>query len=95
MSPHDPIPPGQPGLTRRVLLQAGTSALTLSAAAAAGTTVPATAPEIEISAESEITIACGGATITIKSSEVSVKAPLLSLTGAMVVLDGAQVKHNP
>ncbi|MFO0907532.1 MAG: aldo/keto reductase [Isosphaeraceae bacterium] len=49
MSPHDPIPPGQPGLTRRVLLQAGTSALTLSAAAAAGTTAPATAPEIDAS----------------------------------------------
>ena len=60
-----------------------------------GAAMTATAPEIEISAESEITIACGGATITIKSSEVSVKAPLLSLTGAMVVLDGAQVKHNP
>lgn len=60
-----------------------------------GAALTATAPEIEISAESEITIACGGATITIKSSEVSVKAPLLAITGPMVVLDGAQVKHNP
>lgn len=60
-----------------------------------GAALTAIAPEIEISAESEITIACGGATITIKSSEVAVKAPLLAITGPMVVLDGAQVKHNP
>jgi type VI secretion system secreted protein VgrG len=60
-----------------------------------GAALTAVAPEIEISAESEIAIACGGATITIKSSEVSVKAPMLAITGPMVVLDGAQVKHNP
>lgn len=60
-----------------------------------GAALTAVAPEIEISAESEISIVCGGATITIKSSEVSVKAPMLAITGPMVVLDGATVKHNP
>lgn len=55
----------------------------------------ATAPTIEISADSEITIACGGATVSIKSSGVEIKAPLLSVTGPLVILDGATVKHNP
>lgn len=60
-----------------------------------GAALTATAPEIEIVAESEITIACGGATITIKGSEVSVKAPTLAVTGPLVSSNGAQVKHNP
>ncbi|MBX3196934.1 MAG: type VI secretion system tip protein VgrG [Labilithrix sp.] len=60
-----------------------------------GAALTATAPSIEIVAESEITIACGGATITIKSSEVSIKAPTLAIAGPLVSSNGAQVKHNP
>ncbi|MBX3222295.1 MAG: type VI secretion system tip protein VgrG [Labilithrix sp.] len=60
-----------------------------------GAALTATAPAVEIVAESEITIACGGATITIKSSEVSVKAPTLAIAGPLISSSGAQVKHNP
>lgn len=60
-----------------------------------GAALSATAPQIEILAESEITIACGGATITIKSSEVSIKAPALAISGPVISSSGAQVKHNP
>lgn len=60
-----------------------------------GAAMSATAPEIEIVGESEITIVCGGSTITIKSSEVSIKAPLVTCTGPMIASSGAQVKHNP
>lgn len=60
-----------------------------------GAALTATAPEIEIVGKSEITIVCGGNTITIKSSEVTIKAAILSMASPIVVLDGAQVKHNP
>jgi type VI secretion system secreted protein VgrG len=67
----------------------GKSKLTVGAA------MTAAAPEIEIVGESEITIMCGASTVTIKSSEVSVKTAALAVAGPMVVLNGAQVKHNP
>jgi type VI secretion system secreted protein VgrG len=60
-----------------------------------GAAMTATAPGIEIVADSEITIACGASTITIKSSEVSIKAPTIACAGPVVSSSGAQVKHNP
>lgn len=60
-----------------------------------GAALSAMAPQIEIVGESEIVIACGGSTITIKSSEVAIKSALVTVTGPMIVSDGAQVKHNP
>lgn len=60
-----------------------------------GAALTATAPQIELVAESEITIACGGATITVKGSEVAVKAPTLAIAGPIVSSSGAQVRHNP
>ncbi len=54
-----------------------------------------TAPSIEIVAESEIAIVCGGSTITIKGSEIAIKTAALAITGPLVSSDGATVKHNP
>jgi type VI secretion system secreted protein VgrG len=67
----------------------GTMKLTVGAA------FNGTAPSIEIVAESEISIVCGGSTITIKGSEVSIKTAALAITGPLVSSDGATVKHNP
>lgn len=53
-----------------------------------------TAPSIEIVAESEIAIVCGGSTITIKGGEVSIKTAALAVAGPMVSSNGATVKHN-
>ncbi len=60
-----------------------------------GAAMTAVAAGIEISADTEITIACGGATFTIKPSAVEITAPTLAIAGAMIVIDGALVKHNP
>jgi type VI secretion system secreted protein VgrG len=59
-----------------------------------GAALNATAPQIEIVADSEITLVCGGSTVTIKSGEISIKAPTLAVTGPLVTSNGAQVKHN-
>ena len=53
-----------------------------------------TAPSIEIVAESEIAIVCGGSTITIKGSEIAIKTAALAVTGPIVSSNGATVKHN-
>ncbi|HVJ95138.1 MAG TPA: type VI secretion system tip protein TssI/VgrG [Labilithrix sp.] len=53
------------------------------------------AQEIELTATNKIAIACGGATITITSSEVSVKAPMINVDGPLLSVKGAAVKHNP
>jgi type VI secretion system secreted protein VgrG len=60
-----------------------------------GAAMTATAPQIEIVGDSEITITAGGSTITIKSGEVSVKAATLAVAGPLIASNGAQVKHNP
>jgi hypothetical protein len=60
-----------------------------------GGVLTATAPSIEITGKSEIAIACGGATITIKSGAVEIKAPMVTCTGPTITNDGALVKHNP
>ncbi len=60
-----------------------------------GAACSATAPSIEIEGESEITIVCGGTTLTVKSDGVELKTPLLSCAGAMITISGALVKHNP
>lgn len=52
------------------------------------------APSIEIEAKSEISIMCGGSSITIKSSSVEVKAPLIAAPGATVKKKGSVIKHN-
>ncbi len=55
----------------------------------------ATAPQIQIEGKSEISIVCGGSTITIKSGSVEIKAPTLACAGPMITNSGATVKHNP
>jgi type VI secretion system secreted protein VgrG len=61
----------------------------------ASAAVSATGQTIEIEGKSEITIVCGGSTITLKSSGVEVKSATVTCTGPIIVNDGAQVKHNP
>ena len=60
-----------------------------------GAALSATAPTIEIEGESEITIACGGTTLAIKSDGVELKSALLTCTGPVITSSGALVKHNP
>ncbi|XXT18307.1 type VI secretion system tip protein TssI/VgrG [Sorangium sp. So ce429] len=54
----------------------------------------ANAPSIEIEAESEISIRCGAASITITGSSVEVKAPSLASPGAMITKQASQIHHN-
>jgi type VI secretion system secreted protein VgrG len=54
----------------------------------------ANAPTIEIEGESEISIRCGGATITIKSGSVEVKAPTLASPAATIVKKSPVIHHN-
>lgn len=60
-----------------------------------GAALLATAPKIEIEGKSEITIVCGGSTLTIKSGSVEVKSPTIACAGPMITNTGATVKHNP
>lgn len=52
------------------------------------------APSIEIEAESEISILCGGSSITIKGSSVEVKAPTIAAPGATIKKKASTIKHN-
>ncbi len=54
----------------------------------------ANAPTIEIEAESEISIRCGGSSVKVKSGSVEVKAPTILAPGAVVNKKGSVVKHN-
>lgn len=54
----------------------------------------ANAPSIEIEADSEISIRCGAASITITGSSVEVKAPSLASPGAMITKQASQIHHN-
>jgi type VI secretion system secreted protein VgrG len=54
----------------------------------------ANAPTIEIEADSEISITCGGSSLTIKSGSVEVKAPTLASPGATITKKGSTIKHN-
>ncbi|XXX80855.1 type VI secretion system tip protein TssI/VgrG [Sorangium sp. So ce134] len=54
----------------------------------------ANAPSIEIEAESEISIRCGAASVTITSSSVEVKAPSLASPGATITKKAPQIHHN-
>jgi type VI secretion system secreted protein VgrG len=54
----------------------------------------ATAPGIEIVAESELVLKVGGTSITMKSGEIEVKAPLVAAAAPLIAEDGATVKHN-
>jgi uncharacterized protein (DUF2345 family) len=52
-------------------------------------------PSIEIEAESEIKIVCGGSSITIKTDSIEVKSPALPAPGATIAKDGGKIQHNP
>ncbi len=52
-------------------------------------------PAIEIEAESEIKIVCGGSSITIKTDSIEVKSPALPAPGATIAKDGGKIQHNP
>jgi type VI secretion system secreted protein VgrG len=54
----------------------------------------ANAPSIEIEADSEISIRCGAASITINGSSVEVKAPSLASPGAIITKQASQIHHN-
>jgi type VI secretion system secreted protein VgrG len=54
----------------------------------------ANAPSIEIEADAEISITCGGSSLTIKSGSVEVKAPTLASPGATITKKGSTIKHN-
>lgn len=59
-----------------------------------GGALVANAPSIEIEADSEISIRVGGASLTIKSGSVEVKAPLLASPGATITKDASKIEHN-
>jgi len=52
------------------------------------------APEIQIEADSKISIRCGGATLTITPSSVEVKAPTLASPGATIKKKASKIEHN-
>lgn len=54
-----------------------------------------TTPTIEIEAESEIKIVCGGSSITIKSDSIEIKSPAIPAPGATIAKDGGKIQHNP
>lgn len=54
----------------------------------------ANAPEIEIEGESEISIRCGGSSLTIKPGSVEIKAPLIAAPGAQITKKASTIKHN-
>jgi type VI secretion system secreted protein VgrG len=54
----------------------------------------ANAPSIEIEADSEISIRVGGASLTIKSSSVEVKAPAIMAPGATIKKKASKIEHN-
>lgn len=54
----------------------------------------ANAPTIEIEAESEITVRVGGASLTIKSSSIELKAPTIAAPGATIVKKASRIEHN-
>jgi type VI secretion system secreted protein VgrG len=60
-----------------------------------GGAILANATSIDIEAESEIVVQVGGATLTIKSSSVELKAPALASPGAIVAKKGGKIHHNP
>lgn len=55
----------------------------------------ANAPSVEIEAQTEIKITCGGSTLTIKDSVVEIESPSLASPGATVNKDGSTIHHNP
>jgi type VI secretion system secreted protein VgrG len=52
------------------------------------------APTIEVEGDSEISIRCGGSSLTIKSSSIEVKAPTILVPGATVRKKASKVEHN-
>lgn len=54
----------------------------------------ANAPSIEIEADTEISIRCGGSSLSIKPGSVEVKAPSLASPGAVITKKASQVNHN-
>lgn len=52
------------------------------------------APNIEIEADNEISITCGGSSLTIKSGSIEVKSPSLASPGATISKTGSKVEHN-
>lgn len=52
-------------------------------------------PSIEIEAESEIKIVCGGTSLTITGSCIELKSPAVPQPAAMIASDGATIHHNP
>lgn len=53
------------------------------------------APSIEITADSEISIVCGGASIKITSGAIEISAPAIPIPAGMIKKDGGKVDHNP
>lgn len=54
----------------------------------------ANAPTIEIEADSEISIRVGGASLTIKSSSIEIKAPTIAAPGATIKKKASKIEHN-
>jgi type VI secretion system secreted protein VgrG len=54
----------------------------------------ANAPTVEIEADSEITVICGGSSLTVKSGSIEVKSPAIPEPGAGIAKSGSKVQHN-
>ena len=54
----------------------------------------ANAPEIEIEADSEISIRCGATSLTIKSGSIELKSPVIAAPGATISKKASTIKHN-
>jgi type VI secretion system secreted protein VgrG len=54
----------------------------------------ANAPEIEIEADSEISIRCGGTSLTITSGSIELKSPVIAAPGGAITKKASTIKHN-
>ncbi len=54
----------------------------------------ANAPTIDVKADSEISIRCGGSSIKITAGSIEIKSPLVASPGATVAKDGSTIKRN-
>lgn len=79
-----------------VISAAGNAAETAggSMAVTVGAAASFTAPSVEVIAKSKIQVRAGGATLTITSSKIEVKAPTIAMPGATTGKKGASIKHN-
>ena len=71
-----------------------TEGATGSQAITVGGAFVANAPNVLLEAQSEISVRVGGASLTIKSSSVEIKAPAIAAPGATIAKTASKIQHN-